>query len=403
MWFPRDELPAFPRPKVLAGDLFEIPGDLAKAGKGLLDGLVGAPEETAPSSPDENNDEQPPTVPTEVLKFPPSSGPSVSTLPEVTTPPPPVPTISSSRASRSTSSTSSTSSSSVPTTTTTAQGNENAPVVVSQSSTSATASTPTQQPITETPVASQTSKSQTSSRTGPAGAIGGLLGTTTTSFAPTTTDQPPSTTSVTSFPLSATPQSTQIFISDSTTQSTPISQGGPQTSLLTSTTKSGTAPTQEPSPASPAEGYNAGRSHLKGGHKAAIALGTILTVGFFALAILLFFRRRRRRQQQRRRLSGDFTPSKGLPSGVQRLADKFHLPVPSRSRRSMKRRAQDDMGEPLVRDASQAQSRGFVFPFGASRATPVNLWLDSRGGGKACGLQRHGVLQVMPAIKDLDT
>ncbi|GJN73941.1 hypothetical protein PLICBS_008025 [Purpureocillium lilacinum] len=48
MWFPRDELPKFPKPKDLAEGLLDIPEELGKAGKDFIGGLIKGPKDKGP-------------------------------------------------------------------------------------------------------------------------------------------------------------------------------------------------------------------------------------------------------------------------------------------------------------------------------------------------------------------
>ncbi|KAL3959561.1 hypothetical protein ACCO45_004678 [Purpureocillium lilacinum] len=52
MWFPRDELPKFPKPKDLAEGLLDIPEELGKAGKDFIGGLIKGPKDKGPPGPD---------------------------------------------------------------------------------------------------------------------------------------------------------------------------------------------------------------------------------------------------------------------------------------------------------------------------------------------------------------
>ncbi|KAJ6439363.1 nucleoside-diphosphate-sugar epimerase [Purpureocillium lavendulum] len=50
MWFPRDERKKLPKPLELAEDLAKIPGELGKAGKEFLGGLINGPKGGASST-----------------------------------------------------------------------------------------------------------------------------------------------------------------------------------------------------------------------------------------------------------------------------------------------------------------------------------------------------------------
>jgi len=394
MWFPRDELPKFPKPKDLAEGLLDIPEELGKAGKDFIGGLIKGPKDKGPPGPDGKSKGPPDTVPTEVLPVSPlPSEPATTESEETTLPTSTIPTPIASSSEAPTTSTTTSSSTSATTTTTI----EDAPSAIASQPSGSSETTPIkQQPAG--PPASETAILPTSSITKARSPVGGSPKTTTTSVEttrPASTSQPqsqPQSTSPTSTLVPTTPRPIQTVSSDTTTQSAAAPQGIPTSSFFT-TTRPATAATRTPLYPTPIANVDGGRSDLKGGHKAAIALGTIckltyllfllvklmttaVTVGLLALAILLFFRRRRRRQE-RHRLPDSFAPTKEWPSGVQRLADKLHNPIPSRSART--REPLDDMGEPLVRDTMEARSYPFGFHFGPAKVTPVGM--------KAVGIQ----------------